>query len=145
MQVNDVKKLLVRLLTWVFYTLFFSLLPFGLIYFIEINKGKVVDMAFLFARGELIIVSLTLCAVALGDLLNFAFVKKELESLGAIIAAAIVVGFCAVLIITTASFYYAAVIGGGLKVEWIIFTSKFLLGFSIITCSACIVITERGD
>jgi len=136
-------KILVKLLTWGLYTLVFSLLPFGFIYLIELSKGKEVNLAFLFGRGELIIISLTLCAFALGELLNSAFIKKPFESTGRILLA-IFAGFFALLIIVTASFYYASIIGDELEMEWIIFTSKWLFIFSIITCSSCIVIAEIG-
>lgn len=137
-------KIFVKLLTWGLYTLVFSLLPFGLIYLIEISKGNAVKVAFLFGRGELIIISLTLCALALGELLNSAFIKKPFESPGKILVAAIA-GFFATLMIVIASFYYASILGGDLKIEWIILTSKWLFGFSIIICSSCIIIAETGE
>ena len=101
------------------------------------NWPDVGFMGFLFGQGELLLVSTSLCAVAIGELFGITTdsIAKNLASGGSLI------------LIAVASFYYAMVstMGDNLDHKAIIIISVVVFMLSVIASSFCILLTETRE
>ena len=129
------KKPLIKLVRWLIFSVTFAIIPF----IFKIASGMIRGIPFnwesLLGGGELFIVSSTLCAVAVGELFGSASKKNFLQ---------IILGGIGILIIALASFAYADVSfgKGELLLNRVMWISCVLFISSILTSSACIVVTE---
>ncbi|MEN8219826.1 MAG: hypothetical protein ABFS56_26450 [Pseudomonadota bacterium] len=129
------KYLLTR---WIIFSVVFALLPFLFKILSEISRGHEISLEMLFGRGELLLVSVTLCAVAVGEL----FEITPIQSIATLIA-----GGSAIIIIAITSFYYANISVGGedLKIDMVIWMSISLFLCSVVVSSACIIIASTRE
>jgi hypothetical protein len=61
-----------KLVTWVLFSVVFALLPFLVNYLLGISRGEKITLELLFGRGEILLASITLCGIALGELFEVA-------------------------------------------------------------------------
>lgn len=129
-----------KLVTWVLFSVVFALLPFLVNYLLGISRGEKITLELLFGRGEILLASITLCGIALGELFEVASSPVATPP-----AFTKFIGLCSLLIIIISSLYYANVSFGGtdLKREIVATVSLWLFIFSVITSSCCIFITEN--
>ncbi len=137
------EKAWVKLTRWWIFSILFALIPF-LFKILVVLSMKHHDeqperglLVFLFGQGELLLVSTSLCAVAIGEVFGITTdsIAKNLASGGAL------------FLIAVASFYYAMVstMGDKLTPPAIIIISAVIFFFSVITSSFCILLTETQE
>ena len=120
-KLTDEKKqeIIVRLTRWLVFSILFALFPFFFNMIDGILIGSDVSTTSLFGNGQLFLISTTLCAVAVGELLGVSSTKSTIFGN---IAATFASGF-AILIILLASYCYASIGKNNIKLEMMMLLS----------------------
>jgi hypothetical protein len=123
-----------KLFSWLIFSVLLALLPFILGIINLSSRGINVDIVTLLGRGELLLISTTLCAIALGEL--FSIAKKSL-----VVQLA---GGMSFIIISISSSLYAHLLmrGDEMISHNVVFMSIGLFVLSVITSSVCIIMAE---
>jgi hypothetical protein len=133
---NRGSQIMMRLLQWIFFTVLISFTPFAVVAIILIGRGRTFSASALWPHGELLIVSTTLAADAMGDLFNH-------SSPGDLLRIMAGGGFLLVVIVTVV-WYTILQLETDYPVWMISKGSLAIFGF-VVTTGACIKIFARKE
>jgi len=133
---NTIGTIVKKIISWIIFSVIFAWLPFVFNILSRLNRGEPITSDVLFGHGELYLISATLCAVAVGEVLSIA-VTRSISIFQAMSIYTMIALYIA--IIALASFGYASSLVG----EQVISAALGLFFFSAVLSSFSIIISEK--
>jgi hypothetical protein len=126
---------IIKLIGWIVFSVCFAMLPFLFNLINDFSRGIDVTLVSLFGDGQLLLVSTTLCAVAVGELFGVASTKSIATHL---------LGGLTIILIAITSFYYANVSTGDESLRHDIVANLSLWSFIASVFISSLIITIVG-
>jgi hypothetical protein len=130
-----------KVLRWFMFGVLISLLPLAYTYENLVIKSQPVDMAKVVGNGELLIIVWALCAGAIGELFGSTADYKWFK---------IVSGGLTLIVLIMSALLFASIAEARVEhtavndVE-IVWNSKILFLFGIVSCASCLVLSELKE